>query len=111
MNDWWQIIQNQNLSTADAMTTVVEHIAIELGKVFKNSSVLVTGGGGLNSFLMERIAANTNSKIILPSRQMIEYKEALIIAFVGLNRYLGRNNFYSSVTGAHRDNMGGAIYG
>lgn len=111
MNDWWGIIQNSKLSTADTMSTVVEHIAIELGKVLTNTSVLVTGGGALNSYLIERIKANTNSQIILPSRQMIEYKEALIIAFVGLNRYLGRNNFYSSVTGAHRDNMGGAIYG
>jgi anhydro-N-acetylmuramic acid kinase len=111
MNEWWQIINNKNLYTADAMTTVVEHIAIELGKALKNSSVMVTGGGALNSYLMERIAVHANSEIIIPSREMIEFKEALIIAFVGLNRYLGRNNFYSSVTGAHRDNMGGAIYG
>ncbi|HUH74359.1 MAG TPA: anhydro-N-acetylmuramic acid kinase [Chitinophagales bacterium] len=111
MKDWWEVIQNKNLSTADAMATVVEHIAIELGKVLKNSAVMVTGGGALNAYLIERIAAHTNSEIILPSRQMIEFKEALIIGFVGLNRYLGRNNFYSSVTGAHRDNMGGAIYG
>lgn len=111
MNEWWKLIKNKNLYTADAMATVVEHIAIELGKVLKNSKVLASGGGGFNYYLMERIAANTNSEIILPSRQMIEYKEALIIAFVGLNRYLSRNNFYSSVTGAHRDNMGGAIYG
>ncbi len=111
LKDWCEIIQNNNLSTADAMATVVEHIAFELGKVLKNSSVMVTGGGALNSYLIERIAAHTNSKIFLPSQEMIEFKEALIIAFVGLNRYLGRNNFYSSVTGAQRDNMGGAIYG
>lgn len=111
MNDWWNLIEKYPISIADAMATIVEHIAIELGKVLQNQKVLVTGGGGLNSFLMERLAANTHAEIVLPSREMIEFKEALIIAFVGLNRFLGRNNFFSTVTGAQRDNMGGAIYG
>ncbi len=111
MRDWWPLIEAASLSVEDKMTTVVEHIAIELGKVLTHPTTLITGGGALNTYLTERIIHHAVSEIIVPSRQIIEFKEALIIGFAGLERYLGRNNCLSSVTGAQRDNMGGAVYG
>lgn len=111
MQDWWPLIEKSSLSVEDKMATVVEHIAIELGKVLSQKSTLVTGGGALNTYLTERIIHHSVSEIIIPSRQIIEFKEALIIGFAGLMRFLGQNNCMSSVTGAQRDNMGGAIYG
>lgn len=110
MRDWWPKIENASISIEDKMATVVEHIAIEIAKFLSNKTTLVTGGGASNTFLVERLKAN-QIDVIIPSRETIEYKEALIIAFVGLMRKLGRNNFISSVTGSSRDNMGGAIYG
>lgn len=111
MRDWWSLIEESSLSVEDKTATVVEHIAIELGKVLNQKSTLVTGGGALNTYLMERIVHHSTSEIIIPSGQIIEFKEALIIGFAGLMRFLGQNNCLSSVTGAQRDNMGGAVYG
>lgn len=111
MNDWWKLITADSIPTADKMATVAEHIAIELGKVLSRKSTLVTGGGAFNSYLIERLRQHSASEIVIPPVQIIEFKEALVIGFVGLMRYLGRNNCLSSVTGAQRDNMGGAIYG
>lgn len=110
MQDWWQIIESYNIPTEDKLCTVVEHIALQLSHVLKETSTLVTGGGALNTFLMERLQYHKIATII-PSKETVEFKEALIIAFVGLMRFLGKNNFLSSVTGASRDSIGGAIYG
>lgn len=110
MRDWWSTIDASTISVEDKMATVVEHIAIEISKYLSHKTTLVTGGGALNTFLVERLRAH-QIDAINPSRETIEYKEALIIAFVGLMRILGRTNFISSVTGSSRDNMGGAIYG
>lgn len=111
MLDWWPLIEHSSVSVEDKMATVVEHIAIELGKVLMEKSTLVTGGGALNTYLTERIIHHSASELIIPSGQIIEFKEALIIGFAGLMRFLRQNNCLSSVTGAQRDNMGGAVYG
>lgn len=111
MQYWWPAIEASPLSVEDKMATVVEHIAIELGRNIRGTSTLVTGGGAWNSYLIDRIRYHSSSEIVIPPQVIVEYKEALIIGFLGLLRYLGRNNSKASVTGALRDNMGGAIYG
>lgn len=110
LRDWWSLIENTPISVEDKMATVVEHIAIEISKFLKGQKTLITGGGAFNQFLVERLNVH-GVQTAIPSRQTIEFKEALIIAFVGLMRKLGRSTFISSVTGSGRDNMGGAIYG
>ncbi len=107
---WWPLIEKFETSVEDKMATTVTHIAAETGK-YLTGKTLVTGGGAFNDFLVEKLRQYTKAEIIIPSGEIIEYKEALIIAFAGLKRVLGQNNFISSVTGAQRDNMGGAIYG
>lgn len=111
MSDWWPEIEANSLSIEDKMATVVEHIAMKVGSSIQGESVLITGGGAYNTYLIDRIKYYTLAEIVIPPKVIIDYKEALIIGFVGLMRYLGRNNFIASVTGAMRDNMGGAIYG
>lgn len=41
-----------------------------------NGKLLITGGGAFNKFLIERIDALCPCEIVIPSRQIIEYKEA-----------------------------------
>jgi len=72
--------------------------------------VLITGGGAHNKYLIQLLKKKTKVKIIIPDSQIVDFKEALIFALLGLLRYLGINNCLSSVTGAEKDNCGGIVY-
>ena len=106
------IIESYLISTEDKLRTFVEHISIQISKTIKatDKKVLLTGGGTFNSFLTDRIRINTNNNIIIPSNQIIDFKEALIFAFLGVLRLRKESNCLSSVTGATHNNIGGCIY-
>ena len=74
--------------------------------------MLVTGGGAKNSFLIDLLTKEVKGKvdIIVPEDQLIDFKEAIIFAFLGLLRNLGMINTLKSVTGAKIDSSGGLIY-
>jgi anhydro-N-acetylmuramic acid kinase len=80
------------------------------GRFEASGSALFTGGGAHNRFLIERIAALGKARPELPSAELIDYKEAVIFAFLGLMRIRGEVNTLASVTGASRDNIGGAVH-
>jgi anhydro-N-acetylmuramic acid kinase len=71
--------------------------------------MLITGGGTLNGFLVDRIREETHLEVTIPDKAIIEYKEALIFAFLGALRIRGEINCLSSVTGARRDSSCGVI--
>ena len=104
------LIIAQNISLEDKLYTVTEHIAIQIGRALKPQAVCITGGGALNDFLISRIEHHTDSEVFIPSKEIIEFKEAIIIGFLGLLRYLDRPNVCASVTGASRDSSSGIIY-
>lgn len=97
------------------LRTVVEHIAQQVGLAVKNAdlhSLLVTGGGAKNGFLIERIKVySTQCEIVVPKSEIIDYKEAIIFALLGFLRLYGKANCLRSVTGASTDNCGGCIAG
>ncbi len=100
-------------NTADLLRTYCEHVAIQLSDSFKEitgNDILVTGGGVLNSFLMELVREKTDCTIVIPELETVEMKEALIFAFLGVLRFCGEVNSLTSVTGASRDSINGAIY-
>ena len=99
-----------NYSIINKLRTFTEHIAIQIGRYLQNESVLVTGGGAFNKFLMERIELYSKSEIILPKSEIINFKEAIIFAFLGVLRLENINNCLSSVTGAKKDSCSGDIY-
>ncbi|MCQ2309184.1 MAG: anhydro-N-acetylmuramic acid kinase [Bacteroidales bacterium] len=95
------------------MATFVEHIAIQVGKSVENQpfgKMLITGGGAKNKFLTERIQANTKHEVIIPDNDIIDYKEALVFAFLGLLRNRNEINVFKSVTGAESDSCSGKIF-
>lgn len=97
----------------DLLFTSVKHIAFQTGKIFdgkKDQQVLVTGGGAHNSFLMAAIRKKTDQKFIIPEDNLTDFKEALIFAFMGVLRNLGRKNCLASYTGAERDLSTGDIF-
>ena len=105
------LIDDLETDISTILRTFVEHSALQIGKVInKNSSILVTGGGVFNSFLMKRIEHFSEVKIKLPSKELIDFKEALIFAFLGLLRVDNQVNCLSSVTGASKNHSSGKIF-
>jgi len=51
-----------------------------------------------------------NIDVIVPEENLIKYKEAMIMAFMGVLRWRQEYNVLSSVTGAIRDSIGGALW-
>lgn len=102
-----------NLNIFDILRTIYEHIAIQISKILNSNkiqNVLITGGGAKNNFLIELIKQKTQCQIVIPSEELIDFKEAIIFAFLGFLRWKKIPNCLSSVTGADFDNIGGAIY-
>ncbi len=100
-------------TTIDLLSTFTEHIAIQIAQCVAHlpkGKMLVTGGGALNTYLMERIAAHTWHKIVVPDRQIVDYKEALVFALLGVLRLEGETNVLASVTGAESDSCSGKIW-
>lgn len=98
---------------ADMMATFVEHIAVQVSKSIDNQPIgklLVTGGGAKNKYLVERIQKNTKHEVIVPSEDIIDYKEAIVFAFIGLLRNSNEINVLRSVTGAKSDSSSGRIW-
>ncbi len=101
-------------SVHDKLRTVTEHIAMQLAAVInqvQGDKVLVTGGGAKNSFLLQRVRAHSAHQLIVPDAMTVDYKEALIFAFLGVLRLRGEANCLADVTGAPKDHCSGAIYG
>ncbi len=107
------LISHTNIAVEDKLRTCCEHIGYQFAKSLeadKPSTVLVTGGGAKNSFLVETLEKYYSRKLTVPGPQLIDYKEALVFAFLGVLRWYGKINILASVTGAGMDHSGGAVY-
>ena len=99
------------------MRTFTEATAVEKNNVFnglpQNSSVLITGGGAFNSFLIYRLIelCADHVSLVIPDDEIVKFKEALVFAFLGVLRVKGENNCLKSVTGASQDSSSGIIVG
>lgn len=104
-------ITKNNLN--DALATLTNHIATQIASTLKTNklkSVFVTGGGAHNNYLIELIKQKTTCKIIIPNNQIINFKEALIFAFLGYLRLNKKTNTLKTVTGATQNSIAGAVY-
>lgn len=107
------LIMDDRIALSDRMRTVVEHIAQQIGQELQQGSgeVMITGGGYHNGFLLERIAAASSLPIANVDTAVVDFKEAIVFAYLGWLRLQKRPNALASVTGARRDSIGGALYG
>ena len=106
------IVNNNNhLDLNDVLCTLVEHIAYQIARVINvdKQSILITGGGAYNTYLIERIQNYVSSYITIPDEKTIDFKEALIFAFLGVLKERNEVNCLASVTGAIRDHSSGKI--
>jgi anhydro-N-acetylmuramic acid kinase len=107
------LIDTLELEIQDILKTFVEHIAIQIASEInkKNTStVLITGGGVYNVYLIDRIKVHSIQKLIVPKKKVIEFKEALIFGFLGLQKLRNEVNCLKSVTGAIKDHSSGKIF-
>lgn len=102
------LIDSSPLSVQDLLATYSEHIADIVCSNIKGNTLL-TGGGAHNSYLVGRLKAKTPHRLDVPDNLTIDFKEALIFAFLGLRRIRGEVNCLSSVTGATRDCCSGLV--
>ena len=103
----------KDLPVPDMLATFVEHIALQIAlpiSFLPKGKLLCTGGGARNKFLIERLQARTKHEVVMPEKQIIDYKEALVFAFLGLLRLEGKTNVLASVTGAESDSSSGRIW-
>ena len=103
----------KHYSTTDALATFTEHVAVQIAHSIEHlpqGRMLVTGGGAHNHYLIERLQHHTHHQVVVPDRQTVDYKEALIFALLGLLRLEGHVNVLSSVTGAPNDSCSGKIW-
>lgn len=106
-------LNNYKISIEDKLSTIYDHIAFQIRRVLDTYSVknvFITGGGALNKYLVKLLQSESEVEIILPKEIMIQYKEALIFAFLGWLRYNNRTNCLSSVTGAKSDSICGTLF-
>ncbi len=106
------LLPQSGISIEDQLRTVCEHIAEQIARVCnatKGKSLLITGGGAHNHFLIELIRQKFQGEVIIPDRVTIDFKEAIIFAFLGVLRANGINNCLASVTGAQHDACGGIL--
>ncbi len=108
----FKLLNNYNEYNAqDLLHTYTLHIAQEISKCLpKDGSVMLTGGGAYNTFLVQSIQKISNAKVEIPSPELIDSKEALIFAFLGLLKWQGSVNCLASVTGAKQDHCTGKIF-
>lgn len=112
------ILDEQTIPLQDQLRTAVEHIAWTIGtsiqhyRALETGRILVTGGGVHNPLLVERLTYHLPEGIHLeiPETEIIDYKEAMVFAFLGLLRKEGKINCLASVTGASRDSSSGVSY-
>lgn len=102
----------------DMLHTVIHHNceqvlhAVQKEQTTTHCKMLVTGGGALNDFFVETLQSKlgTDCAVHLPPKKIIEYKEALVFALMGVLRVENQINVLCSVTGAKRDSCSGAIH-
>jgi anhydro-N-acetylmuramic acid kinase len=105
------LLKASKISVASKISTFTEHAAQQLAHQFKTgSSVLVTGGGAYNVYLLERLKHYKNVTVVVPDAKLLEFKEALVFGLLGVLRLRNEVNCLKSVTGATHDHSSGIIF-
>ena len=113
VNQIFPLIDSFKLSTADILRTFTEHIAIQISNEIntkQNATVLTTGGGAYHDFLIDRLQSHTKNTIMIPDKEIVEFKESLIFGLLGVLKLRGEVNCLQSVTGAKVNHSSGEIY-
>lgn len=114
-------LDNEKYTTADKLNTICHLISLQISNAIKNYSSLnskiktatISGGGVLNKYLSSIIKqelSKINVALNIPDDTLIQYKEALVMALIGILRWREESNVLSDISGASRDSIGGALW-
>ncbi|MDR1055235.1 MAG: anhydro-N-acetylmuramic acid kinase [Prevotellaceae bacterium] len=104
------VVESYDIPVQGILSTICEHVAIQITSNVSKGKLLITGGGAHNVYLISRIKYYSDADIIIPDKLTVDFKEALIFAFLGVLYAINQSNCLASVTGAAYDNIGGAMY-
>ncbi len=111
------MIDQYKLRLEDVLRTFVEHVAFQIANVVNISSdqnlgekMLVTGGGAFNDFLIDRLRELAKVEVIIPDKEIIDFKEAVVFALLGVLKDQNEVNCLKSVTGAKKDHSSGIVF-
>lgn len=107
------VLAQTTSSIPHILATLTEHIACQISKNLgqaPSGKILVTGGGTYNDYFMERLRDMAPTRVVVPSSELVDFKEALIFAFLGTLYYENQTNILASVTGARADSIGGTLH-
>lgn len=107
------VLNSSSILLNDKLATCVEYLALKINTVLNQqnlNSVLITGGGAYNTFFIERLRTHYKGKVEIPTDEIIQFKEAIIFAYLGYLRVNEKPNTLNSVTKASTDSIGGCVY-
>ena len=108
------LIDSFSINNKDILKTFIEHIAEQINISIKenkdNESILITGGGTYNQTIIKKLKNKLKCNVIIPEKKIIDNKEALIFAYMGLLRFNNKINCLKSVTGASKDHSSGKLF-
>jgi anhydro-N-acetylmuramic acid kinase len=123
LKEIYPVIEKAGLSIPVALRTYVQHMVVQISKSLigirkglessKKLRLFITGGGAHNLFLIKTLKEEISShgiESIIPARELVDYKEALVIALMGALRWREDINVMQSVTGASKDSINGAVW-
>ncbi|NJB85014.1 anhydro-N-acetylmuramic acid kinase [Lewinella marina] len=123
-NQWvveelWPVIRDYPASAGDRLHTfsvwlagaIRREISLQQAPGAEPLSVLVSGGGAHNGFLMDQLNTQAeNLHFTAEPGPTTDFKEAALVALCALLRQEGLPNSLASATGADRDTINGALY-
>ena len=112
-NHMQPLLDNSSLAIEDQLATCVEFCATQISESLNThslKSVFITGGGAYNHFLIKKLQKLYSGNIEIPNDDIIQFKEAIIFAYLGYLKINNKPNALASVTKASRDSSGGCIY-
>jgi len=110
---WYKpVLDNFNIKIQDKLHTTGFHLCSNIKKIVDRKNylnLLITGGGVFNKFWINTLI-KMDVNIVIPKKEIIDFKEALIFAFLGVLRVRNEINTLASVTGATKDLISGILY-
>ena len=110
------LLDNGAISIPDRLRTMVESIAFAVSDSLPSKSnirMLVTGGGAMNTLLIKCIQekVGNRAKVVVPEASIVNYKEAVVFALLGVLRVRHEVNVWGGVTGSPSDSCAGTMIG
>jgi anhydro-N-acetylmuramic acid kinase len=117
--NFWYHVRESGASKEDKMKTMVDHIALQIANQIEHladgdpsvSRVFTTGGGAFNTVLIDHLKTHTEAEVVIPEEKVVEYKEALAFALLGVLRVENKVNINAAATGATSDSIAGGLFG